>query len=152
MNCSFRRLAAVAPAFFLLSFGAARADLAQTLKSIKGVGPEGHGNAAASQAWPDLAKAGPEALSQILAAMDDANDLALNWLRAAADAIADRALKSGLKPPLAELGEFLLDTRHHPRARRYAFELLARADASATARLLPGMLNDSSGELRRDAV
>ena len=84
--------------------------------------------------------------------MEEAGNLGLNWLRAAADTIIDRELAAGRSLPLIELGEFLLDIRHHPRARRYAYELLMRLAPEAAARLLPGMLYDPSLELRRDAV
>jgi hypothetical protein len=46
----------------------------------------------------------------------------------------------------------VLDTGHAPRARRLAYELLAGVDPTAPDRLIPGMLNDPSVELRRDAV
>jgi hypothetical protein len=88
----------------------------------------------------------------ILAAMDGANELALNWLRAAVDSIAERQLAASRKLPVAPLERFLQDTRHHPRARRLAYELIARADPATAQRLIAGMLNDPSTELRRDAV
>src|SRR5262249_1262331 len=43
-------------------------------------------------------------------------------------------------------------TKRNGRARRQAFEWLARVDKSATDRLIPGMLDDPSVELRRDAI
>jgi len=45
-----------------------------------------------------------------------------------------------------------LDTSHSDRGRRLAYELLVQVDATAPRRLLPGLLNDNSLELRRDAV
>jgi hypothetical protein len=50
---------------------------------------------------------------------------------------------------VADLGNFP-DTRYHPRP-WLAFDLIAR-DAATAEKLLPGMLNDPSVELRRDAV
>src|SRR5690606_13325617 len=47
---------------------------------------------------------------------------------------------------------FLNDTSHHPRARRLAYELIARHDADAEKRLVSGWVDDPSLELRRDAV
>ena len=61
----------------------AGADVAGSIRSVRAVGAEGEGNAAASAAWKELAEAGPGALTAILSGMDDSNDLALNWLRAA---------------------------------------------------------------------
>jgi hypothetical protein len=50
------------------------------------------------------------------------------------------------------LESFLTDKRHDQRARRLAFEWIAKADSAAPDRLIPGMLDDPSLELRRDAV
>src|SRR5262249_57277768 len=50
------------------------------------------------------------------------------------------------------LAAFVKETRHAGRARRLAYEWLVRADPGAPGRLLPGMLHDPGGELRRDAV
>ena len=58
---------------------------------IRNVGPEGLGNAAASAAWQKVAAGDPEQLTVILQAMNGANALAQNWLRAAVEAVADRA-------------------------------------------------------------
>ena len=139
-----------------LSLGQLRAapadELGQRLAVIRAVGPEGRGNAEASRAWRDVSRADQPAIPAILAAMDGANDFTANWLRAAVDAIASREASAAGQLPLAELGQFLLDTRHSPRARRMAFDLIARTDATVTDKLLPGMLNDPSLELRRDAV
>lgn len=127
-------------------------DLDQEIALLQSVGPVGQGNERAQRAIRRLEQADASILVSLLEAMDDANGLALNWLRATADVIVDRELSAGTELPLAELGEFLLDTRHHPRARRYAFELVSRMAPDAAERLLPGMINDPSVELRRDAV
>jgi hypothetical protein len=138
------------------SLGNAMADssteIAAPLSAIRSVGPEGRGNVEASAAWKKLAEGNAASLLPLLEAMDGANDYALNWLRAAVESIAGREQKAGGALPLADLGKFLLDTRHHPRARRLAFDLIARVDAATAQKLLPGMLNDPSMELRRDAV
>jgi hypothetical protein len=143
--------------FMLLSLGAATGfgqqdELAGQLKTIRAVGPKGQGHLAAKAAWKQLAKADAEKLPQVLAGMDGAGPLAQNWLRAAVDAIAERQLAGGEKLPQASLEKFLLATNHGPRARRLAYEWIARVDDTASARLIPKMLNDPSLELRRDAV
>lgn len=119
---------------------------------IRAVGPEGAGNLEAARAVNQLADGKAASLPAILAAMDGANDLAMNWLRSAAETLADRELHRGKKLPVARLKAFLADARHHPRARRLAFELIARVDASGADQLLAGMTNDPSPELRRAAV
>ena len=131
-----------------LCTAAQAADLTASIKTIRAVGPEGQGNAAAAKAWQTLSKAKASALPQILTAMDGANPLAANWLRAAVDTIAAREKKL----PIDALQEFLADQSHIPRARRLAFELIRAADAKLAAKLIPGMINDPSVELRREAV
>jgi len=127
-------------------------DLAPHLTTILAVGKEGRGHREAATAWKKLAQADAAALPAVLAALDDANPLAANWLRCAAETIADRHLSRGQKLPADELEKFLLDVRHNPRVRRLALELLTKADRTAPDRLIPGMLDDPGTEFRRDAV
>ena len=124
------------------------ADLSASIKTIRAVGPEGQGNAAAAKAWQSLAKAEASALPQILTAMDGANPLAANWLRAAVDTIAAREKKL----PIDALQKFLADTSHNPRARRLTFELIQKSNSKLAAKLIPSLINDPSVELRREAV
>ncbi|MCS7045472.1 MAG: hypothetical protein NZO58_03855 [Gemmataceae bacterium] len=121
------------------------------LATIKAVGREGRGNAAAAQAWRELVKHGPKVLPDVLAAMDDASPAAANWLRAAVEAIADRAL-AAKQLPAESLEAFVKDTRHAGPPRRLAFEWLVKAEPTARLRLLAGMLDDPGSELRREAV
>jgi hypothetical protein len=130
----------------------ARADTPALLARIKSVGREGAGNVEAARAWKELVRRGPSALPELLAAMDDDNPTAANWLRAAVDAIAEKAVKEGKPLPRAALEKFIARTDNPAGARRLAYEWLARVDRSAPGRLLPGMLHDPSPELRRDAV
>jgi len=127
-------------------------NLAGPLKALREVDREGKGHRAASQAWNEIAKNGQVSdLPQILAAMDGVGPLGANWLHAAVDAIAERNLKAG-KLPLDGLEKFLQEKQHDPRARRLAYEWIAKADTGAPDRLIPGMIDDPSLELRRDAV
>jgi len=131
-----------------ICFNGNAADISDALKTIRAVGPEGQGNAAAAKAWQSLVKAEANALPKILAGMDGANPLAANWLRAAVDTISSRAKDL----PQKELMEFLGNQKHDPRARRLAFELIQGTNPKLAARLIPELLNDPSVELRRDAV
>lgn len=131
-----------------LCTAAQAADLSASIKTIRAVGPEGQGNAAAAKAWQSLAKAEASALPQILTAMDGANPLAANWLRAAVDTIAAREKKL----PIDALQKFLADTSHNPRARRLTFELIQKSNSKLAAKLIPSLINDPSVELRREAV
>ena len=147
VRCALLLLAGAIPAPALAAF-----EQAERLQIIRAVGPEGQGNVAASAAWKALAAGNSDALLPLLEAMDGANDYALNWLRPAVDTIASREMKAGKLLPLPELGKFLLETSHHPLARRLAFELVAQTDSATADQLLAGMLQDPSLEIRRDAV
>lgn len=139
----------------VLCFGApaaAEVDLKGPIAIIRQVGPNGQGSQAAARAWEELAQADVRQLPQLLAGMDGANSLACNWLRAAIDQVLEQADAHKQPLPIAGLEELLRDTRHHPQARRLAYELIVARDKAAPERWLPGMLDDPSLELRRDAV
>lgn len=145
----------VAIAMLIVLAGSARAeplDVAALTRTIRQVGPKGQGHREAMAAWQTLARADVDQLTGILAGMDGANPLAENWLRSAAETVAQRTLAQGGKLPIADLEAFLAQTDRQPRARRLAYELIAGVDPGARQRLIPGMLNDPSLELRRDAV
>jgi hypothetical protein len=128
-------------------------SLAPLLKTIRDVGPEGKGNLPASQAWAELtARSDVDQLPAILGAIDGAGPLAANWFRSAVDTVAERRLRQGGNLPVAELEKFLRERQHDARARRLAYEWIARNDPTAPERLIPQMLDDPSLELRRDAV
>jgi hypothetical protein len=84
--------------------------------------------------------------------MKGAGPVAENWFRAIVDAIAERETALGKRLPAAELEVLVLDRREAGPARRLAYEWLARVDPSLPDRVIPGMLDDPSVELRRDAV
>lgn len=127
-------------------------DLSPELAKIRAVQPKGDGHRDAVAAMKKVSVADAAALPIVIAAMDDASPLVENWIRAAAEAIAQKQLDKQQSLPIAQLELFLKDTRHSPRGRRLAFELIALQDKSAPERLIPTLLNDPSLELRRDAV
>ncbi|MBX3437174.1 MAG: hypothetical protein KF861_06770 [Planctomycetaceae bacterium] len=135
-----------------LSAVAEGAETEELLQQIKSVGPQGEGHRAAQRALRELMQADAAALLPILEACDDANPLAMNWLRGAFETLADRTLASGGELPGTELEAFVRDRSHAPRGRRLAYDWLCKVDPSAPDRLIPGMLDDPSEELRRDAV
>jgi hypothetical protein len=100
----------------------------------------------------ELTKTDAGRLTEILTGMDGASPLARNWLRSAVDRIRENARFQKKSVPAPALEAFLRDTRHDPQARRVAFDLLAEEDPAIADRLLPGMLDDPSLDLRRDAV
>ena len=125
------------------------ADLSAPIQAIKAVAKDGQGNAAAIAAVRQIEKADPADLPVILVAMDDANPIALNWLRSAYETVATR---KGATLPQEALLAFLHDQKHLPQARRLAYDTLKSVDPGIEERLIPTMLDDPSGELRRDAV
>ena len=125
---------------------------AEALARLQAVGREGAGNEAAAHAWKAIVRQGPAVLPLILQAMNDADAIAANWLRTAGDAIVERTLAAGKPLPAEALEQFIRQRQHSGAARRLAYEWLCRIDAKAPDRLLPGMLQDPSPELRRDAV
>src|SRR5690606_14530830 len=103
--------------------GEPAANLARSIEIIREVGPQGVGHVEAIRAWRQLAEVEPIHLPGILEGMDSANPIAMNWLRAAFETIASRAINEGAVPALG-LEQFISERRHDPRARRLAFEWL----------------------------
>ncbi len=128
------------------------ADVAPLIQQIKQVGPRGEGHAAAQAALKQLGQSEASALIAILEGCDGANPLARNWLVGAFEAIADRTRSSGGSLPADDFEAFVRERSHDPHVRRLVYEWLVRIDETAPDRLIPEMLDDPSGELRRDAV
>lgn len=127
-------------------------DVRALVTVIRSVKPMGTGHQEAVAAMQSLAQANADHVTDVLAGMDGADLLVSNWLRGVAEGMVQRQLATGKKLPVADLEKFLADTKHAPRARRVAYELIARVDQKAESRLIPGLINDPSLELRRDAV
>jgi hypothetical protein len=86
----------------LVAASACRAEddeLAPLLKTIQAVDKEAKGHREAATAWKKLVQADAAALPAVLVALDDANPLAANWLRSAAETIADRQIDRGQRLP-----------------------------------------------------
>lgn len=127
-------------------------EIGPLLKTLATVGPGNSSQREAAAAWRKLSQADAQQLPMLLDSLDNASPLAANWIRSAGDAIVERQLRQGAKLPTADIEAFVRDTAHAPRARRLAYEWLVQVDPAAPDRLLPGLLDDPSTELRRDAV
>ena len=127
-------------------------NLENALAAVRAVGPNGAGSPEAARSWHILAKADLQQLPDLLAGMDGANPLACNWIRSAVDEVIERAKRDRQPLPRAGLETLVRDAKHHPKARRLAYELIVGEDATAKDRFLPDMMDDPSDELRRDAV
>jgi hypothetical protein len=127
-----------------------RAQLEKAIDVLRKATPDNQAGAAA--AWKQVATAPAGELPVVLAGMDGATAVARNWLRSSIDQILDDARKDNKPLPYTDLEAFIRETKHDPQARRLAYELVAEHDKSTADRFLPGMLDDPSPELRRDAV
>jgi len=136
----------------LASLANLHGSVVESLKALASVGPEGRGNESASAAWKDVVRAGPSALSPLLAAAGKGSPVADNWLRLAGDAIVANALHEKQPLPLGDIAAFLKDTSHADAARRIAFDLLQQADSTQANSIEPTLINDPVQELRRGAV
>ncbi len=141
MNICFGVWAALS----MTAFGA----LDNALDTIVSIGREGQGNEAASESWKEVVKAGPSALLPILSATGKGSAVADNWLRLAANTIADQARTAA---PITDLEAFLNNVKHPAPARQLAFDLIQQADPTKAEVIEPGLLHDPSQELRRGAV
>ena len=125
---------------------------AELISAIKSVDKKGKGNRAAGQAVAELTGSEPAVLLPLLAAFRNANPLATNYLRSAAETIVDRSIAARKKLPRKKLEAFITDRKNDPQARRLAFEIVERVDATVVDRLIPGMLTDPNPVFRRQAV
>ena len=130
----FRYLLAAMLLFTTHAFGDEFSDAIETIQNVR---LHGDGNIAAIDAIKTLSLASPERLPTLLAAMTKGNDVANNWLRAAAESLADKATRESASLPLDQLQELLDDPAKPPRGRELAFDWLvaARGTAFETNRL-----------------
>ncbi len=137
---------------FSIAANFSAAELSPQLKAVRSVSREGQGNEAAAAAVRTLSAASASDLLQILIGFEGASPLAANYLRNAVESVVDRHLAANKPLPAKQLEAFVLKRSNDPRARRLAFEVLAKVDLTASDRLIPKMLLDPSPEFRRDAV
>lgn len=135
-----------------LNAGSNAAEIGALLKAVQSVGPQGQRATAANLAIRELSQLEPGDLPAVLAGFRDANPLAANYLRGAAETIVDRALNASKPLPTESLEKLIRDVEQDPRARRLAFEVLTRVDPALPDRIIPDMLLDPSPDFRRDAV
>lgn len=147
-----RTLPALVLAGGLSLLGGQAGEMDDAIRALRAVGAEGQGNEAARTSWQYLAGREAAALPEILRGMQGVSKYAVNWFRLAVDAIVARERQAGHALPAVELGQFVLDGTQDPQARQLAFMVLQTAEPEAAARLLPGLLQDPAGELRREAV
>lgn len=101
------------------------------------------------QAWQTVSQWPAERLMEVLDAAENANPVALNWLRTAIDGMLEQP---GFQMPVAELQEVVQDKARKSAVRRIALELLESSDPKLVDALTEGFINDPMPALRRRAV
>ncbi len=134
-----------------LCFPTLAATTNELISAIQAVESVGKNHSQAVNAIQELNSGDATTLVPILNAMGTANPLALNWLQGAFESVASRSLVAG-NLPKEQLETFVVERSNNAQARRLAYEWLVKVDPSAEQRLIPGMLDDPSTYLRRDAV
>lgn len=122
------------------------------LAALAQVQREGVGNEQAAAAWKALVGRGIGILPELLRAYDGADAVVANWLRSAVDAVVEKETAAGRPLATEPIVKFIRDTQRDPRARDLALSILAQADAKTHATLLPELVNDPSGGVRRAAL
>ncbi len=123
-------------------------DLKAAIATILQVDKEGKGHEAAIEAMQVLNKATIAQVPSILVGMDDANPLAMNWLRAAIEG----AVQRGGDLPKSELITYFDDRSHSHLGRLLAFDLLTGSDNAWASKIIPTLIDDPSLPLRRKAI
>ncbi|MCA9214720.1 MAG: hypothetical protein KDB27_16730 [Planctomycetales bacterium] len=128
-------------------------DVSDAVAVIQQLGLNGEGNEQAIHAMEQLKKAQPSRIPDLLLGMQKDSPVANNWLRSAAEQVADRAKRVKAAVPFAGLQEVLDDRANPTRAREVAFEwLVAEKGEDFKRSTLAAMQNDPSLELRRLAI
>ena len=147
------RLIIATTVLFATSVSTNADELSEALSTVQKIGLEGAGNQDAIAAMQVLAKAKPADIPQILGAMGKDTPIANNWLRSAAEQVADRANSANVALPISSLQNLLDDKNGSTRAREVAFEwLVAKKGDEFKQQTLAGMQNDPSLDLRRQAI
>jgi hypothetical protein len=125
--------------------------VATQIAVIAKVGRQGAGSAAARTARDELARRGIEILPQLLTAMNTTNVVAANWYRSIYEEIVERALaQPGTNWPIADLKEYVSDSRNAGRPRSLVLSLLDRLEPAYREQWLSTRLDDP--DFRSDAV
>jgi hypothetical protein len=121
-------------------------NLIQSLVAIKS---QGEGNQEAMKAWPLVSNFPPSAIPPLLDAMNRANNLGDNWIRAAIEKICEQ---NATQLPIEKIIVFLQDYSNEGDAREMAFQILQSEQPSKANQLIPSFINDPAPVLRQKAV
>ncbi|MEX0725846.1 MAG: hypothetical protein WEB58_06045 [Planctomycetaceae bacterium] len=145
------------PTLVALIIGALSVDVAfaddvdDNLAALLAVGDGAEGSAAARAARKQLVAEGTSILPKLMASMDEANPVSLNWCRVVWDEIVTAEMaKSEPQLPIDEFCEYVRDAKHPGPARRMVLDLLDTVKPDERPQLIPTLLDDP--EFREDAI
>jgi hypothetical protein len=118
----------------------------KAIETLQRVQPGNDNILAARQAAQELQAADPQLLPKVLVAMDKATPLGRNWLIGVAESLHRRATDK------ESLTKYFADTTHNGEARALVFEWMTAADKELRSKLLEGLLEDPSPEIRYAAI
>ena len=124
------------------------ADLSKALESIRKVDKDGIGHEEAVKAMKILNAASPDQIPLILAAMDGANKLAVNWMRSAVVSIVGRSDSI----PTNKIKSYFEDKTGSHLGRLMAFDLLSESVDGWGDSVVEKLIDDPSLPLRYKAV
>lgn len=145
------------PTLVALIIGALSVDVAfaddvdDNLAALLAVGDGAEGSAAARVARQQLVGEGTSILPKLMATMDDANPVSLNWCRVVWDEIVTAEMaKPEPQLPIDEFCEYVRDAKHPGPARRMVLDVLDELKPDERQALIPTLLDDP--EFREDAI
>lgn len=119
------------------------------LKPLIEIQSNGRGNESASLAWKKIANLPPSSIPKLLHAMNQANELGDNWIRAAISKITERP---NVSLPINKIISFLNDQKNDGDSRQQAFYIIQTYQPERANELIPTFINDPVLSLRRVAV
>jgi|TARA_E500000178_G_scaffold347272_1_gene400271 hypothetical protein len=114
------------------------------------IGPKGEGNVNAVNHWHTIKQMSSSEIPKLLEAMNKANELGDNWIRAA---IAEILANSGEESlPAEEIVKFIKNQLNEGSSRRTAFDLLNSTSSQLAQSLVPMFIDDPEPTMRREGV
>ena len=122
----------------------------EVISALTQVRAKGLGNDRAVRALSMVDHLNPSSIVPLLRAMNDANDLGDNWIRAAVAKIVEQAKPGAF--PTELIYQFITDQGNAGSSRRAAFELLFEEQPEKAKKMIGSFLDDPEPSLRREAV
>ena len=120
------------------------------LEAIAQLGPKGGGNEDVVKHWISLKQMSSADIPILLKAMNQANDLGDNWIRAALFEILENSGENAL--PEDEIVKIIKDHQNEGSTRRTAFDFLLSHSSQVAQSLVPTFIDDPEPTLRREGV